>query len=224
MVTFQLNKSLDKELASAFLGSATGGIDFGESVWKYHPPLKSINGNEDELISEYFDDFYKKSLQSLEDSRTKIESSWLSIESQFLKEIDKVFNGFQFPQGKYIAYISSFDCNPRFLEDKTFQVFYLKMNSNSSIAHELTHFIFYSYCEEKLTKETKGLNPNEGKLWKVAEVFNNIILSQPNFKKILESEGDFVYPNNQELFEKSQSLYKTGKNVDIFIRDLLKSE
>ncbi len=220
MVKFKLNKQLDKDMASQFLGTSFGGVDFGKSVWENHPELEKLTGKNTEIIDRYFDKFYKQNTKKLENKVEVFQSQWDEVEGAFILETEKLFNDYKFPKGKYIGYVSSFNCNPRFLEDKTFQIFYKSDSSVPVTSHEVMHFIFYAYTIDKFSEITRDLDTNSGLWWDAAEVFNNVILSSGKFMTILKSEGDSGYPNHQELIPKAKELYNSSKSIDIFINEL----
>ena len=80
---------------------------------------------------------------------------WRKKENEYITITEDFFDGFQFQKGKYIAYASIINCNPRFLEPKTFQFFYKKPLADAiyTIAHELLHFIFFDFIKKKLKKK-----------------------------------------------------------------------
>lgn len=220
MVKFKLNKSLDKKMAFQFLRHSVGGVDFSQNVLIFHPELKEINKEDTSAINSYFDNFYNKVEVLLEQKIILYQSEWNKVESNFISETVKLFNGYSFPKGKYIGYISAFNCNPRFLGNKTFQIFYWSDSSIYVTSHELMHFIFYAYTSEKHLELTKGLDTNTGLWWDAAEIFNNVVLSSPGFTKILKTDGDTGYPEHKELVIEATKLFYTKLTTDDFIRKL----
>lgn len=59
MVKFQLNKQLDKDMASQFLGTVFGGVDFGRSVWEYHSELRRLTGKDSASTAEFITKLFK---------------------------------------------------------------------------------------------------------------------------------------------------------------------
>ncbi len=136
-----LNKKLDKEIYLGFREAIVGGVNFGEKIKKGHPLI--TKGNH----IEYIDNFYKEKQNELETVRKETEKCFGDIENPLFTELQKYFS-FDFSKNDYICYLSIFDCNPRFLENKTFQVYYKRSYDlrKEVIAHELTHFAFYDFC------------------------------------------------------------------------------
>lgn len=220
MVKFQLNKQLDKDMASQFLGTVFGGVDFGRSVWEYHPQLQTLTGKDEVAIDEYFDKFYSENQDVLEESSREFQEQWNEVEETFIQETENLFNGYKFPTGKYIGYVSSFNCNPRFLEDKTFQLFYKADPSVGITSHEIMHFVFYSYTSQNFENKVKNLDTNKGLWWDTAEIFNNVILSSDRFTRILKTEGDVGYPDHQRFIPMAKQLHRSSSSVDEFIKKL----
>ncbi len=219
MLTYQLNKELDKEMALAFLPHVQGGVDFGKTIWIDHPLLKDIEHQNKKYISDYFDHFYTDHFTQLDNTVRMFQKNWNLVEQDFFQQCNNLFNKYEFPKGKYIGYISTFNCNPRFLEDKTFQVYYLAKRNIQTTAHELLHFIFYSYTQNQFPELTKTLDPNTGVYWQVAEIFNTTILNTEPFKHLLGS-GEEGYPQQRQLVIKSTEIYNKTQTIDKLIKEL----
>lgn len=222
-VKFKLNKSLDKKMAFDFLGAKHGGIDFSIGITGVHPELKNIekikgDKRRKKIISDYFDLFYKKHHLYLKNRTTKFNKEWVKVENQFIGEVRKIFKNYPFPNGKYIGYVSIIDCNPRFLNNKTFQVFYFHPHGVRYVtAHEMLHFIFYDYATRRYHKLFKKLDTNQGIFWDLAEIFNAIILHMPNFIKIHGVKKRVIYPEHSKYIHKLESIWKKYRDIDKFI-------
>ena len=220
---FYLNKKLDKRMAEQFLDVRGGGIDFGEGIIKTHPQLRSIKSlkeiaQREKVIRVYFDNYYQihrtamlRKLKRVQDALHKKEQKYIAITEDF-------FGGFRFPKWKYIAYISIINCNPRFLESKTFQFFYKKPLADAvyTVAHELLHFIFFDFIEKKLKKETISLSEN--KLWDISEIFNVVVLKSPRYRHIVNQKFVIPYPDHQRYIRQFEKAYKNSQNAEEFIR------
>ncbi len=218
-VIFKLNKSLDKKMAFAFLNVKAGGIDFSNGIIRIHSELKSIKKkkktDQKKIIDQYFDSFYKKHSDYLKKRTEKFQAEWNKTEKRYFRKVGRIFKNHPFPKGKYIGYLSIIDCNPRFLKDKTFQVFYSHPEGVISItAHELLHFIFYDYCFKKYPEIFKKLDPDRGTFWDLAEIFNLIILSQAEFKKIHRQKSVACYPAYKKYIPKLKRLWFSKKDID----------
>lgn len=222
-VKFELNKTLDKRMALEFLGMEQGGTDFSRGIINVHPELKKLKETKSETerrrsISGYFDAFYKEHDTYLKSRVREFQKEWGEVEKGFLKEVNKIFKGHPFPKGKYVGYLSITDCNPRFLEDKTFQIFYQHPDGASYVtAHELLHFIFYDYAVKRHSELFKGANTEKGIFWNAAEIFNSVILHTPNFTKIHGLKKRRVYPNHKNHMPKLAAIWQKSQDIDELI-------
>ena len=129
-VKFKINKNLDYEVCNKFLHASKGGVNFRNMILATHPKLRKMSDQSE--IEQYIDRYYEKNLKNIEAKRKILQSKWDKINDKFIKKIENIFD-FKFSKGKYIGFLSIFDCNPRFLQDKTFQIFYKKPNLNCMI-------------------------------------------------------------------------------------------
>jgi hypothetical protein len=226
-IKFKLNKTLDKKLANSFLFQKGGGIDFGKRIVKDHPKLSLARGVEvakqrKKLISDYVDNFYKYHLHQLENAVQRFNRSWRRREKEFFHSVNKIFKNYPWPKGKYIGYLSIFNCNPRNLQDKTFQVYYKHpAGVVYVVSHELLHFIFYDYFEKRFKKDFKKIS--EEKLWEISEIFNSVLFSfKPLSKFAPKQKGKFDYPDLKNKIKKIKRIWKISKNIDELIRSLLR--
>ncbi len=219
-IKFKLNKQLDKNMTLIFLGSGEkGGVDFSNSVTFYHPELKNvIDSNKEEkikFISDYFDKFYKLHRQEFKDLIAKMQSSWKNIEPSFINELNKTFKDPQKPNGKYIGYLSAINCNPRFLKDKTYQIFYgHKAGSSYVTVHEVLHFFFYDYAVKKYPEIFGKLDTNNGIFWDLAELFNAVIMSSKDFMGGKYASITEPYPAHQKYFDKMKEIWNKNPDID----------
>jgi hypothetical protein len=175
-VRFRLNKALDKKMMLEFLGLRASGINFANGILGPHPGIKRY-------INRYVDKFYKNHRTLLHKRALNFERKWKQKEKSFFQIVSFIFNNHPWPKGRYIGYVSIFDCNPRFLENKTFQVFFRhKLGPVYVTAHELLHFIFYDYLQKK--RKALYTQLNEDELWQLSEVVNEVMLSLPPLRTV----------------------------------------
>mgnify|MGYP001589626658 CR=1 FL=1 len=220
---FYLNKKLDERMAGQFLNMRGGGIDFGEGIIKTHPQLRSVKSlkeiaQREKVIRFYFDNYYQTHRTVMLRKLKRVQYAWRTKEQKYIAITENFFSGFRFPKGKYIAYISIINCNPRFLESKTFQFFYKKPLAGAiyTVAHELLHFIFFDFIEKKLKKETIHLSENQ--LWDISEIFNVVMLKSQRYHHIVNQEFVIPYPDHRHYIRRFEKTYKNSENAEEFIR------
>ncbi len=213
MIEIELNKNLDYEVYLDFCDFNVAGVNFGEKITKDHPEINKEN------YIKYIDDFYTKNRLLLTEAKENINNLLKTKQDAFYLAINEVF-GEDIPKEKYIGSLSIFNCNPRYPETKTFQIFYKKNNLDmlEVALHESLHFIFFNYCDNYFYEETKDLNKNSGSYWELSEIVNVIILNLPPFQKILEKEEKLFYPELAEKLNEAKKVFKSSKNFKEFIK------
>jgi len=189
----------DKLICEQFLNVQKGGVDFGTGIISVHPKLVATNLDIKETIK-------------------SAEKEWKRGEKVFFKVCDKYFNNHQWPNGKYEAYLSVINCNPRFLDNKTFQFYWKSKDNFSSVTvHEMLHFLFYDLVAKLIPKA----NLQSQKIWEVSEVFNGLIMAEPDFVDITNVKIPPQYPNLVNIQEELQGIWDESKMADEFILSTL---
>ncbi len=218
---FFTNKWLDKHMAEVFLDEQGGGIDFGKNIIKLHPALKQAMKNRDSrkaVIGKYFDEYYSDHKKEMLKNVANIEKEWKKIEENYSKITENIFGGYNFPSGMYVAYVSIINCNPRFLDSKTFQFFYKKKTGDAihTIAHELLHFIFFDFVEKEMKNNINKLSAES--LWDLSEIFNVIVLRSPAYEEIINKKYIMPYPNHRRYLKSFESVYAKSGDIRTFIK------
>ena len=216
------SKEFDKIICEQFLSVQRGGVDFGEGIIKEHPKLitaKEAGGDKaKKIINDYFDKFYTKFDLDLNKTIYKAQQDWKSKEKSFFSACDKYLNNHPWPYGRYEVYLSIINCNPRFLDNKTFQFYWKNKDDFPSITvHEMLHFLFYDLVAKLLPKA----NLQSQKIWKISEVFNGLIMTEPDFTDITNVIIPHQYPNLVNLQEGLQVIWNESKMADKFILSTL---
>lgn len=217
-----LNKDLDKKICFDFLNIKAAGIDFGEGIIQMHPKLsEALKLNElsaKNLISKYFDQFYLEHQDELGQSKKEAENIWLKKQESFFKACDKYFEHQPWPKGKYEAYPSIINCNPRFLEDKTFQFYWCHPQGFLSVAvHEMLHFLFFDLAKRLIP----DINSENQKLWAISEVFNGLIMEEAEFAQIIGTQIPDQYPDLISVKKELGDVWNKDKKAKSFILSTL---
>lgn len=202
----KLNKELDKEVYLNFREAVVGGVDFGKKIKMDHPLITEEN------YGGYVDDFYQERSSELEATRKETEQCFADVKIPLFAELKNYF-GRDFSRENYTCFLSIFDCNPRFLENKTFQVYYKRPYHlrKEVIAHELTHFAFYDYCFGLDIKDNKAL-------WELSEIFNVIFLNLPSIKGAIGAEELLFYPELKEKLQAIKLIWVKEPNTEEFVK------
>jgi len=200
---FEINKDVDKKVFDWFLKS---GSRFHKIILDAHPSLKK----DKKSMSKYVDTYYEKHINEIKEKKGGSEEKWRLHEDYFFTEVSKLFNQ-KWPKGKYIAYLSIWNIFPRWIKNKTFTISHMKnRNNNSIIVHELLHFMFYKYVNEKFPKIS------DKKKWHLSEIFNIVLMNQPFLKKIYNKK-QLAYSNHKKYIPRFNKLYKKYNGITNFI-------
>jgi hypothetical protein len=196
---------------------------FSNTILALNPSLENArkleSSEKETYFSKYVEQVYKKEHDVLAEKEDQLQQQWDKVEDNFLTSTRNLFNEQPWPQGSYVGFLSIFNCNPRFLDQKTFQCFYRHQEGLLYVsAHEMLHFMFYSYIEnhENLVKDVK-----ESVIWKLSEIFNVVILGLPEFVDITNNPKPKPYPKHKELIPEFTKLWNDKKQVDSFIENAI---
>ncbi|MDE2218489.1 MAG: hypothetical protein KGJ58_03505 [Patescibacteria group bacterium] len=205
----ELNKQLDKEVYMAFFDAIIGGADFGKKIRDDHPNITK------EKYIEYIDNFYMTNSDELESVLKDTELCFNEIKDSLFFELRKYFEK-DYSKENYKCHLSIFNCNPRYLENKSFQVYYKHSHNmrKEVIAHEITHFAFYDFCDNLGIK-------NDNYLWELSEIFNVIFLNFPSIQKSIGAEELLFYPDLKDRLERIKEIWMKEKKAERFIKSSL---
>lgn len=214
-----INKDFDKRICFDFLNIDTAGVDFGKNgIFQFHPKLLEAKEMDafaaKDLIGKYFDQFYLEHEKELGQVIKESENAWNQNQELFFIACDKYFENHPWPKGKYEAYLSIIGCNPRFLDDKTFQFYWHHSQGFLTVAvHEMLHFLFFSLAKDLIS----GINLKDEKLWAISEVFNGLIMEEPEFVKITGIQNPGQYPGLVKMQEELRGVWNKNKKAKDFI-------
>lgn len=223
-IRFELNKDLDKQMVFNFgtRSISAGGIDFAEGIFYVHPDLRKIIGKENEeqkqIINDYIDDFYRTHKKELDDSLVEMGKDWQMDEEKFNEQVKTIFKDPEIAVGKYVGYLSVINCNPRFLHNKTFQVYYKHSAGSKYVtSHEVLHFFFYDYTSKKHSEIFANLDTNSGIYWDLAELFDVVVMSSPNFISKEYQENTRPYPAHQKYLDVVKDIWNKNPDIDNWV-------
>ncbi|MBU1016914.1 MAG: hypothetical protein ABIJ82_02920 [Patescibacteria group bacterium] len=205
---------------------------FSNSILKDHPTLisceKMESGTRKEFIDEFVEKYYEEHKWKRLGFLKRAKEDWAKIETAFFETTDKLFSrnpkgGYNWPKGNYICYLSIFNCNPRFIKEKEFQAYYKHpLGINFVCIHEMLHFIFYDYLEKNFSKQYKEYD--ERVIWKLSEVFNDVILRTDEFISLTKQKEPSIYAESREELVKYRKMWGKAKgSTEIFIKNYFSS-
>jgi hypothetical protein len=209
MIKISLNKELDYEVYQDFNNFFVAGADFGGGIKKDHPGISLEN------YKKYIDDFYIANQDEMTENLDLVNNLISEKQDKFYSALKDIFH-MDFNADPYQGYLSIFNCNPRWPETKTFQIFYKKDLSHmlEVACHESLHFAFFDYLDKNFTSQINGLSKNSGVLWELSEILNVIILNLPPFNEILGMEELLFYPELQPKLDKAKEIWnECGGNI-----------
>jgi len=170
------------------------------------------------IIKEYTNHIYKIKRKEIKKGLEKAEKDWQRAEKEYFKLVDKIFKNYPWPKGNYRGIISIWHMFPRYIDHK---IFFFPYNhrapkfSNNVIAHEMLHFIFFDYLkkEYKLKEGSKIKNKPDDYIWKVSEVFNNVIEDWKPYNKLFKNKPN-PYTGTEKMFSRMKKQWREKQDID----------
>lgn len=190
-----------------FKNGERGGIDFKKIIFKEVKELskfKKSRNVKNKILTLIKNEYIKKGKQLLR-AKNDYENIWNSFESS------KLENSLPKYKKKITVYISLFNCNPKYIERNSFQMYY-KMNKKEALAtmcHELVHFIYFDIYKKLFPKDPL----TDAQSWALSEIIDVIIL-----KDIGMYAG--IYPEHIKFIPLFEKIWLTEKNngFSIFLK------
>jgi len=206
MIKISKNEKLDVEVCRDFYDFSVAGADFAGTIKREHPNI-SIE-NHEHYISEY----YRIHEEEMNVSVEKLSKLVSEKEGALFEALSKIF-GVDLSGNEIGGYISIFDCNPRYIESKSFQVFYKRpeIEQFAVVAHEVSHFAFFKMCDTVLKNETAGLDKNSGTLWELSEMINVLALNLPEMVALTGKEERLFYADLAPKYAQLAGIWKQSK-------------
>ncbi len=228
-VRFQVNPREDIHALEGFVSDAhyDDGAALEDAVFSVVPAFrKYFKNNRTKLkaraeISRYIEAYYKENSSRVKTDMQAYAKAWKKIAPKYFALVKEIFGNAPWPKGKYTAYPTMWRMFPRNLKDKTFQVPVLFRRNKLVpviVAHELLHFMFYSYLFKVLPELSK--ERNELLAWNISELFNSVVQTTPRWKKAFG-----MVPRDYDYHTKVlRALRKKYTEVDSDNRDQLIEE
>ncbi|MCX6813200.1 MAG: hypothetical protein NTV77_01795 [Candidatus Azambacteria bacterium] len=180
----------------------------------------------EKIIEEYVKYNFSLHEKEITQNTGKIKKRWKAVEKNYFKLINKIFKNHPWHQGKYLGFASVFDMYPRNIKEKTFYFPALGKNLNfaiATVAHEMTHFIFFDYLKAKYgieeKKEFKNKDPKY--IWDISEVLNVVIESWRPYLNIFKIKGKPYGKVHAKMLPKMKKLWDKKEDLDFLLDSYL---
>lgn len=189
---------------------------------KYFQGIRFIG--EREVIEQFVYNLYHEDCSHMQEWKEYVEQIWNKEKEVFFQKTKEIFEDCFWPEGEYIAYPTIWSMYPRYLEDSTFLLPYKKEKYPqllSVIAHEMLHFIFYTYFFHLYPKLQDDENGGIF-VWHISEAFNTFVQNLPQWPRYM-NDPQSGYPEHDTIVSELQKQYTTisRENVDDIIKELM---
>jgi hypothetical protein len=177
------------------------------------------------IIREYTKHIYKLREKEIKKGLAKAQKDWQGVEKQYFQLVDKIFKNYPWPKGNYRGIISIWHMFPRYIKQKIFFFPYkhkISEFSNKVIAHEMLHFIFFDYLEKKfkLKESSKIKNKPDDYIWKISEVFNNVIEDWKPYHQLLKDKPN-PHTGTEKMFKKMKKQWQEKQDIGWLLEEWL---
>lgn len=219
-IIFKINKKMDLQTGLLFRNVKAGGVDFKKwGLLAPHPALKVHKLLSSRVIKAYANHYYQQHEKELKTICKKMAREWGQFSKTFFALTKKIFRTHPFPVGDYRCYLSIWNCNPRDIRHKSFQIFYRKKNCVEAIAHEMLHFIFYDYFYKQCPYSRRPAYAK--KVWELSEAFNTVVLNSSRWRKQLHIKKQYPYPELRRLVRIMSKQWKQNQSAEHLLQTML---
>jgi hypothetical protein len=220
-----IDKSYDKNFFKIF---ADKPLALREGLrFLFLPKFKS---SRQAIISAYVDNWYKLNADNFNSELVKIKKEWSKVESYFFKEVDKIFNNYPWPKGKYLGYGSIWYCFPRDIKRRNFafpNTNYKKLIPSQAIkviAHEMLHFIEYDYLQKVYHLRASEYKDKNNIFWQFTENLNVLIENSKAWKPLMGNRESQPYFDCKELYLKMKKIWDNNNDIDNLVTKIFKKD
>ena len=217
---------------------SSGGWNWSEYVYNYHPELKKIiDGVDDEkefynCCHTYVKSYLEKHHNTIEQAVNEFQKKWKEIEKEFYDNISKDFETV-FPEEikKIKVSVSINPICPRYLDKWSFNVFYKQSEDTmkKTCIHEIIHFLYFKKWLEIFPNYDKKTFNGPHSEWKLSEILVNPIMNNnQTIQKIINKQKSYGYREfrdirigNETLNDYFGNIYKKHLDGEITFSDFL---
>lgn len=157
----------------------------------------------------------------------EIAKQWSKKGKTFFRLTSLIFKEFTWPRGKYIAHASIFYMFPRDVKHKYFFFPYEKkwgLDPIKTISHEMLHFIFFAYLEERygLRESSKIPGKPTNYIWQISEAFNSVIQGWKPYNKEIVEINHPPYKGTEKLARRMKKIWEKTEDIDKVLKAALR--
>lgn len=182
--------------------------------------LAEAGGNKKErerLTRQFVEDSFRQRRTEIARNVTALTKRWRALEGGYFSLMAEVFGNHPWPKGKYLGYASVFQMFPRDIKDKTFYFSAFDPNlAVKTVAHELTHFIFFDCLKAKygLKEDSVVLGRGRSYVWNVSETFNLTLERWAPYRKLLGTSGRPYDAMHARMLPRMRRRWGQGNDID----------
>jgi hypothetical protein len=216
-----------------FLNPPKGGWDWSPSIFSKYPELKLLlkdveKVNERKKIAlDFFKQLQISDRNLLEKRRKFFEKSWEGINDDVMKTLSEITEQ-EWPakDKKMIARLSLSPINPRYIKERTFDVYYKSdTDKMKEIAiHELLHFIYFEKWKSLFPQVKESAFDAPYLTWQLSEMVPEIVLNDKRMQEVLKcrfhsyKEYQKCRIRGKPLLQYLQKFYDERKDFEDFLR------
>ncbi len=165
------------------------------------------------FIKKYMKEDRKKNAERYKKIINDFKAEFKKIKQDLIKDIEKLFDGYEFPDFHYKANFTIFRVYERYLDTKEFdiplnvsrqEIFYV-------FIHEVLHFVFYEYMDNNFKNRL-----DEKSLWDLSEIIDVILMKRKPLSRYFVRKPE-PYPGHTKHFEILDRLYAESNQMKEFI-------
>jgi hypothetical protein len=195
--------------------------------FQYITSKKFSAAERNKIITEYTKHIHKMNEALILKGVTETKRCWAKTAGKFYDLVDAVFEGHDWPKGKYVGYASVYLMFPRDVQDK---IFYFphgkdKWNPLGTIAHEMLHFMFFDYIKKRygIEEDDEFKGKDQKYVWQVSETFNTVIENWKPYRNLFSVKEDArPYPGCEQMFKAMTKQWAKKQDVESFLDNWLK--
>ncbi len=209
----QMPLDLETEMLLGFLAE-----DWSDVITKKYPQFLEIKKMENEdkrkqSIKKEITNIRQELGSKINEGLLLVKNNWQKVEKETLEKLFEIIQT-NYLEKEITAYISINPICPRFLDNWSFSIPPDHKNPNKTIAHEISHFLFFKKLKEEFPEISREKYESPHKEWILSEMLAVIILCDDRIINALNIPKYYgYYPKHKELKINGEFLSKLLENL-----------